>query len=210
LQRQRVGWYHVVLMAGFLLIFLWSAYRPVNQFTWFLEVSPALCGFVLLVTTYRRFPWTSLTYTLIFFASILLLVGGPYTYGDVPLFDRIQETWNLDRNHYDRFGHFFQGFMPAIVSRELLLRSSPLQPGKWLNFIIICIVLAVSASYELCEFAVAKLIGAAAESFLGTQGDAWDTQWDMLFALIGAILSLLLWSRYHDKQLKKTMGDSGI
>jgi putative membrane protein len=204
LQRRKVGWYHTVLLVGFLIIFLWSAYRPVNRFTWFLEVSPALFGFILLLYTYRQFQWTSLTYTLIFFAATLLLIGGHYTYGDVPLFDWIQEVWNLNRNHYDRFGHFFQGFTPAIVSREMLLRFSPLQPGKWLNFIIICIVLAVSASYELFEFAVAKLIGAAVESFLGTQGDAWDAQWDMSFALIGAISSLLLWSRYHDKQLKTT------
>jgi putative membrane protein len=202
LHRRKVGWYHAVLLVGFLILFLWSAYRPVNRFTWFLEVSPALFGFIWLLYTHRKFQWTLLTYTLMFFAGALLLIGGHYTYGGVPLFDWIQEMWNLHRNHYDRFGHFFQGFTPAIVSREMLLRSSPLQPGKWLNFIIICIVLAVSASYELFEFAVAKLIGAAADNFLGTQGDVWDAQWDMLFALIGAIFSLLLWSRYHDKQLK--------
>jgi putative membrane protein len=207
LQRQKVGWYHALLVIGFLTTLLWSAYQPADRFTWFLEISPALFGFILLLSTYQRFQLTSLSYTLIFIASIALFIGGHYTYGGVPLFDYLQNTWNLERNHYDRFGHFLQGLTPAIVSREMLLRTSPLKTGKWLILIVICIVLAVTAFYELFEFAVAKLMGTVAEDFLGTQGDIWDTQWDMLFALIGGIVSLLLWSRYQDKQLKTEFGE---
>jgi len=193
-----------VWLGVFFVVLLWSAVYPKDQFTWFLEVFPALVGFILIVFTYKKFPLTPLLYTLILIHMIILMVGGHYTYAEVPLFDSIKELLHQTRNNYDKVGHLAQGFIPAILAREVLIRKEVVAGSKiWLNYIILSIVLAFSAFYELVEWWVALAIGEDAEAFLGTQGYMWDTQSDMMYALIGGILSLILLSRFHDKQLKK-------
>jgi putative membrane protein len=196
-------WLPLVLVAGFLVALAWSGYQPRDRLTWFLEVAPALAGFVVLAATYRRFPLTTLTYVLLWIHALILMVGGYYTYAEMPLFNWLRDTYHLSRNYYDRVGHLAQGFVPAIVSREILLRKSPLRPGGWLFLIVVCICLSISALYELIEWRAAVALGSAADAFLGTQGDPWDTQWDMAMALIGAILALLLLSRAHDRALER-------
>ena len=184
-------------------VLVWSAANPHDTFTWFLEVLPALIGFVILALSYKSFPLTPLLYTLILIHMIILMVGGHYTYAEVPLFDWIKETFDQSRNNYDKVGHFAQGFIPAILAREILIRKHIVEASKaWLNYIVLSIVLAFSAFYELLEWWVALATGENAEAFLGTQGYMWDTQSDMAYALIGAIVALLLLSKYHDKQLK--------
>lgn len=197
------------LHAGLLLIFfgvlIWSAINPKDLFTWFLEVLPALIGLIVLTATYNRFRFTNLIYFLVLIHAIILIVGGHYTYAEMPLFNWIRDTFHLARNYYDRLGHFAQGFIPAIIVREILLRKSELTRGKLLSFVIISICLAISASYELIEWGVAEATGSAADAFLGTQGDVWDTQWDMFMALLGAILSLVSMSNLHNKFLKESI-----
>ena len=193
-----------IWLAIYFLILIWSAIDPKDQFTWFLEVLSALIGFVILLVTFKKFPLTPLLYTLILIHMIILMVGGHYTYAEVPLFDWIKEILDQSRNNYDKVGHFAQGFIPAILARELLIRKNIIQGAKsWLNYIILSIVLAFSAFYELVEWWVALATGEDAEAFLGTQGYMWDTQSDMMYALIGAVAALILLSRLHDKQLKK-------
>ena len=187
----------------FITILIWSGINPKDQFTWFLEVFPAIIGFIILAYTYKSFKLTSLTYTLILIHCIILMVGGHYTYAEVPLFDTIKEVLNQSRNNYDKVGHFAQGFIPAIIAREILIRKNIITFTKWRNFFIICFCLAFSAFYELIEWFVAIFSGEDATAFLGTQGYIWDTQSDMGFALLGSILSLILLSKYHDKQLNK-------
>jgi len=190
-------------LAIFFVVLVWSAIDPKDQFTWFLEVAPALIGFILVVLTYKKFPLTPLLYTLILIHMIILMVGGHYTYAEVPLFDMVKEALDQTRNNYDKVGHFAQGFIPAILAREILIRKHIVEASKaWLNYIVLSIVLAFSAFYELIEWWVALATGEDAEAFLGTQGYVWDTQSDMMYALIGGIVALLLLSRYHDKQLK--------
>ncbi len=173
-----------------------------DRLTWVLEVSPILLGVPVLVLTWRRFPLTSLAYVLIFVHALVLMVGGHYTYEHVPLGFWIQRALHLRRNDYDRIGHFAQGFVPAILAREVLLRRSPLVPGKWLFFVVTAVCLAISASYELFEWAAAVTLRSGADAFLATQGDPWDTQWDMLTALIGAVTAQLSLARVHDRQLR--------
>lgn len=192
-----------LLIAVVAAVFIWSGIRPHDRFTWFLEVVPAIIGAIVLAITWRRFPLTPMLQILIAIHMIILMVGGHYTYAEVPLFNWIRDTFHLARNHYDRVGHFAQGFVPAIIAREVLLRRSPLVSGKWLSFIILCICLAISAVYELFEYAVAVFTGTAADAFLGTQGDVWDTQKDMLMCAIGAICAVALLSRWHDRQLER-------
>lgn len=188
----------------FTVTLVWSAVAPKDLFTWFLEVVPALIGFVLIVLTYKKFPLTPLLYTLILVHIIVLMVGGHYTYAEVPLFDTIKELLHQARNNYDKVGHFMQGFMPAILARELLVRKEVVKKSAlWLNYIILSIVLAFSAFYELIEWWVALFSEEDAEAFLGTQGYVWDTQSDMMMALIGAVTALVFLSRFHDKQLKR-------
>jgi len=194
-----------VWLSIFATALIWSAVDPKDQFTWFLEVVPALIGFVLILLTYKKFPLTPLLYTLILVHMIILMVGGHYTYAEVPLFDWIKEVLDQSRNNYDKVGHFMQGFEPAILARELLIRKEIVSGSKlWLNYIVISIILAFSAFYELIEWWVALATGDDAEAFLGTQGYVWDTQSDMMYALIGGIVALILLSRLHDKQLAKT------
>ena len=182
-------------------VLLWSGHQPADRLTWFLEVLPAVLALVALAATYRRFPLTPLLYGLILIHCIILMIGGHYTYAEVPLFNWIRDSFDLARNNYDKVGHLAQGFIPAIVAREILLRQHVIESRAWLNSIIVCICLAISAFYELLEWWVALLSGAAAEAFLGTQGYIWDTQSDMFLALLGSILALLLLSRWHDRQL---------
>ena len=197
--------FHAALAASFIIVLVWSVIRPYDLFTWFLEILPAAAGLVVLLLTYRRFRFSNLAYFLMWVEAIILVVGGHYTYAEMPLFNWMRDAFELSRNHYDRVGHFAQGFVPAIVARELLVRTSPLKPGKWLITIVICICLAISAAYELGEWLAAVLTGTRADAFLGTQGDVWDTQWDMLLALIGAITAQLVLSRFHDRSIKKTV-----
>jgi len=171
--------------------------------TWVLEVFPIFLAIPLLVATAKRFPLTPLAYRLLFVHALILMIGGHYTYAKVPIGFWIQDALHLARNHYDRLGHFAQGFVPAIVAREVLLRRSPLQRGNWLFFLVTCICLAISASYELIEWLAALLGGSSADAFLGTQGDVWDTQWDMFMALLGALSALALLTRIHDRQLER-------
>jgi putative membrane protein len=193
--------YQYLWLMIFMSVLAWSGVRPHDYFTWFLEVAPALIGLTIIVLTRKNFELTPLAYWLILVHAIVLMIGGHYTYAEVPLFNWLRDAWAMDRNNYDKVGHFAQGFIPAIVAREVLLRTSPLKSGKMLFFLIICICLAISALYELIEWWVAVATGTAAEAFLGTQGYAWDTQSDMAFALAGAIVSLLALSSIHDRQL---------
>ncbi|MCG6877090.1 MAG: DUF2238 domain-containing protein [Betaproteobacteria bacterium] len=178
-----------------------SAIRPREVGTWALEAAPVAIAIPVLVATRHAFPLTPLAYRLIFVHALILLVGGHYTYAHVPLGFWLQDVFDLARNPYDRIGHFAQGFVPAIVAREILLRTTPLRPGKMLFFLVLCIALAISAFYELIEWWTAVIFGEGAEEFLGTQGDPWDTQWDMFLALLGAAASQLLLARMHDRQL---------
>jgi putative membrane protein len=183
-----------------------SAIRPFDYVTWLLEVAPVLIGVPLLIATRRTFPLTPLLMVWLCLHALVLILGGHYTYARVPPGDWVKEWLNLSRNHYDRLGHLFQGFVPALLAREILLRRSPLQPGKWLYFLTTCVCLAFSGCYELIEWATAVIGGEGATDFLGTQGDPWDTQQDMFMALIGALLSGGLLARWHDRQLARLAG----
>ena len=193
----------LALLLATLLCLAISRVGALEPGTWVLEVAPIVIALPVLVATARRFPLTPLVYALLFVHALILMVGGHYTYAKVPLGFWVQDALHLGRNHYDRLGHFAQGFVPAIVAREILVRRSPLRPGKWLAFLVVCVCLAVSASYELIEWLAALLGGSSADAFLGTQGDVWDTQWDMFMALVGAITALLLLSREHDRELAR-------
>ncbi len=181
-------------------VLMWSGINPKDQFTWFLEVVPALIGIVLIVATYKSFRLTPLLYFFILVHCIILMVGGHYTYAEVPLFDHL---FGAVRNNYDKVGHFAQGFVPALLAREILLRKGVVNGDMWRNLFVVSICLAFSAFYELIEWWVALASGEGAEAFLGTQGYVWDTQSDMFMALIGAICCLLFLSRAHDNQLSK-------
>jgi putative membrane protein len=191
----------LTLLAVVAVALLVSGIGPYDRLTWLLEVLPVLIAAPLLVATWRRFPLTPLAYWLIALHALVLILGGHYTYARVPLGFWIQDAFDLARNHYDRIGHLMQGFGPAIVVRELLLRTSPLAPGKWLFTLVLFSVLGVSATYELTEWWAALAGGEAAGAFLGTQGDVWDTQWDMFLAGCGAVAAQLLLARLHDRQL---------
>ena len=180
-----------------------SGIGPKDRFTWLLEVAPILIGAPILVATARRFPLTPLLCRLLFLHALVLMVGGHYTYAEVPLGEWAKAAFGFARNHYDRLGHLMQGFVPAILAREILVRRTPLRPGGWLFTLVTSVCLSFSALYELFEWATALATGAAAEAFLGTQGDVWDTQWDMFFALCGALLAQALLARLHDRQLSR-------
>lgn len=192
-----------IWLAIFFAVLIWSAINPKDQFTWFLEVVPALIALIALAVTRKSFPLTQVTYFFILVHCVILMVGGHYTYAEVPLFDYIKEITNTARNNYDKVGHFAQGFIPALVAREILIRNSVIPSPSWRNFFIVSFCLAFSAFYELIEWWVAVMSGESAEAFLGTQGYVWDTQSDMFLAMIGAITSLVLLGKIHDKQLAK-------
>jgi putative membrane protein len=192
----------LLLTAGLVLLVL-SGWAPHDRFTWILEVAPVLVAVPILVTTYRRFRLTPLAYRLLFVHALILMVGGHYTYAEVPLGFWVRDALGLARNHYDRLGHLAQGFVPAILTREILLRRSPLGRGKLLVTLVTAVCLAVSALYELVEWWTALATGEAATAFLGTQGDPWDTQWDMFMALVGAVTAQVTLGRLHDRELAR-------
>ena len=184
----------------FMGVLIWSAITPFDRFTWFLEVAPAVIAFVLLAATWQRFRFTPLAYGLILVHCIILMIGGHYTYAEVPFFEGL---FGMERNNYDKLGHLAQGFIPAIVAREILVRNEVVKGGWWLALYVISFCLAFSAFYELIEWWVAVWSGTGADAFLGTQGYEWDTQSDMGFALLGAIIALAVFSRWHDQQIEK-------
>lgn len=190
------------MLLVFIAVLGWSAFRPHDYLTWSLEVAPALIGLVVVMITYGSFRLTNLLYFFLLLHAIVLMVGGHYTYSEVPAFDWLRDNFGLARNHYDRVGHFMQGFVPALVAREILIRKSVLRPGAWLYFLVVCVCLAISAFYEFIEWWVAAVSGTQAEAFLATQGDVWDTQWDMFLAFLGANAALITLSRYHDRKIR--------
>jgi putative membrane protein len=194
---------HLALLATVVAVIIWSGWRPYDRFTWWLEVTPGLVGLVLLLAIYRRFRFTNLCYILIALHICVLCVGGHYTYARVPLFDWLRPIFAWQRNHYDRLGHLMQGFVPAMIAREVFLRLDVVNRKKWIPFLVISVCLGISAFYELIEWWTALLSGGAANDFLGTQGDVWDTQFDMFFALIGAVCALLFLSAFQDRALRR-------
>ena len=193
----------VLLLAA---VFIWSAIEPKDRITWFLEVFPVILGVIVLAVTYNTFRLTSLLYVLILLHCIVLLVGGHYTYAEVPLFNELKTVFGFERNNFDKLGHFMQGFVPAMIAREIIIRLNLINGKHWRDFFVICFTLAFSAFYELLEWWVALLSAEAAEAFLGMQGYEWDTQSDMGYALIGAIFGLVLLSGIHDRQLTRQVG----
>ncbi len=191
------------LLVAVAAILVWSGIAPHDRTTWWLEVFPVLLAAPLLVATFTRFPLTRLAYVLIALHAVVLMVGGHYTYAEVPLGFWVRDALHLARNHYDRLGHFTQGFVPAILVREVLLRRTPLRRGGWLFFLTTSVCLAISAVYEFIEWWSAVIGGGAADAFLGTQGDVWDTQWDMFICLLGALTAQLVLARLHDRELAR-------
>lgn len=196
--------YSLIIMLIFLLIVLaWSRKDCFDKMTWWMEAFPVILALPVLIFTGRRFPLTHLLYILLFLHGIILLIGAKYTYARVPIGFYVQKWFNMNRNCYDRLGHWFQGFTPAILAREILLRRSPLTCGRRLFFLVTCVCLAFSAFYELVEWWTSVALGSKADEFLGTQGDIWDSQWDMMLALIGSIVAQLTLAKIHDAQLAK-------
>ena len=181
---------------------LWSGLHPKDPMTWLLEVLPAIIGFIAMATTRKRFPLTPLVYNLILLHCIILMIGGHYTYAEVPLFDWIRDWTGGSRNNYDKIGHFAQGFVPALIAREIIIRKMIILANGWRFFFIVCFCLAFSALYELIEWWVALAVGQGADAFLGTQGYNWDTQSDMAYALLGAVIALITLGNWHDRQLE--------
>ena len=202
MNQRQILWFAAIIL---ILLLILSGLDPFDRATWLMEVLPVLIVLPILLMTYHKFPLTNLLYTLIFFHAIVLMVGGAYTYARVPFGFEMAQWFGLDRNPYDKIGHFMQGFVPAIAAREILIRNRILAKGKMLSFIVICIVLAISATYELIEWAAALVLGQGAEEFLGTQGYEWDTQSDMFFALIGVIAASVLLSKWHNRQISTLM-----
>ena len=192
------AWCLIILVAGALL---WSGVAPTDRLTWFMEVVWVIVALPLVMANWQRFPLTRLLCWLLAAHALVLIHGGAYTYAETPLGFQLRDIFGFERNPWDRVGHFMQGFVPAILARELLLRCTPLQRGGWLVYLVLAAALSFSALFELIEWWAALAFGADADAFLATQGDQWDTQWDMFLCLGGAALSLLLWSRLHDRQL---------
>jgi putative membrane protein len=196
----------ILLVIIFFAVLIWSLINPKDYYTWILEVFPGVLGFVILAFTYRKFRFTNLLYTLMLLHCCILFVGGHYTYAEVPLFDWVRDMTHGTRNNYDKVGHFAQGFVPAMIARELFIRLSVVNGKVWTNFFCVCVALAISALYELVEWWTAVLSGTSADAFLGTQGYVWDTQSDMLFAFIGALVAVIFFSRYHDSRITEIGG----
>ena len=195
--------FHLALTALVAAVLLWSGWQPYDRLTWWLETIPGMIGLVVIAATWRRFPLTRLCCFLIALHIAILCVGGHYTYARVPLFDTLRTLFGWSRNHYDRLGHFAQGFVPAIIAREIFLRRRVVASRGWMNFLIVCVCLAISAVYEMIEWWTAVAGGTASTDFIGSQGDPWDTQEDMCMALIGAAVAVFTMSRIHDRQLAK-------
>ncbi len=201
---------HAALLVSVAAVFAWAAIAPRDRFTFWLEVAPALVALVAIAATYRRFPLTDLTYALAALHACVLFVGGHYTYAEVPAFNWLRDVGLLARNDYDKVGHFVQGFVPAIVIREVLVRTSPLRPGKWLAFLVVSVATAISALYEMIEWWVGAASGSAGDAFLGTQGYVWDTQSDMFLCLVGACVALATLSRVHDRALARVGANASV
>lgn len=197
---------HQIFLGLSLVVLIWSGIKPHDYLTWMLEVTPAIIAFIILYLTYNRFRFSNLVYFLIMVHCMILMVGGHWTYAEVPLFNYFRDIGWFARNNYDKIGHFAQGFVPALVAREILLRKTPLQKGGWLNFLSVSVPVAFSALYEIVEWWVSVLTGSKGDSFLGTQGYIWDTQSDMLICTIGSIVAIILLSKLHDKSMKKLGG----
>ena len=195
--------YELALLVSMVILLVWSGVAPHDRFTWLLEVAPIFIGVPVLIWLYPRLRLTPLTYTLVWIHCLILMLGGHYTYAQVPLGFWMERLLGFSRNNYDRIGHLAQGFIPAMLAREIFIRRSPLAGSRWLPCMVVCFCLAFSALYELIEFWTAVSAGGAATDFLGTQGDPWDTQWDMQLALIGSIVSLVTLSRAQDRQLAR-------
>ena len=193
--------WHLALLGTILLILVWSGIHPKDRFIWFLEVVPAIVGTVVLIAIYPKVKLTMLVYCLIWLHALVLMLGGHWTYAEMPLFSWLRDEYGLARNYYDRVGHIMQGFVPVIIAREILLRNSVVEGRGWLYFVVTCICLAVSAFYEFIEWWVAIASGSAADEFLAIQGDIWDTQWDMFLALCGSLVAQLTLARAHDREL---------
>jgi putative membrane protein len=199
----KISNYLRTLIAIFLLIMIWSVIHPKDMFTWFLETFPALFGFIILALTYKRFRFTNFSYSFILIHCTILFVGGHYTYAEVPMFNWIRDVMDQSRNNFDKIGHLAQGLIPALLAREIMLRTAVTTKRGWASFLSISIAMMISALYELLEWMVAVLTGTSADAFLGTQGYIWDTQSDMLFALIGSVAGLLIFFKLQDKAIKK-------
>ena len=197
-------------LAIFFSVLIWSVINPEDFLTWILETAPAMIAFIVLMATRSRFPLTNLAYDLILILSLILMIGGHYTYAKVPLFDWFKEVFNLDRNNFDKAAHFAQGFVPAIIAREIIIRNHVVTDSSWLNFFVICICLAISAFYELIEWCVALVSKEASEAFLGTQGYVWDTQSDMALALLGAMVALVTLNQIHDRQISNLIANHQV
>lgn len=194
---------HLILLIAVIAVFIWSAVNPTDRFTWFLEVIWVIVAVPLLLILYPKVKLTNLLYSLIAVHAIILIIGGRYTYAEMPLFNWIRDTFDLSRNHYDRVGHFAQGFIPAILAREILIRNKVMSRGGWMFYVVVSICLAFSAFFEFIEWWVALASGSKADAFLAVQGDIWDTQWDMFLAMCGSIIAQLSLSRLHDRQLAR-------
>lgn len=204
LQRSHVLIFATVVLLALLAL---SGIKPFDRLTWMMEVAPVVIALPVLWATHQRYPLTNLLYFFIFVHALVLILGGAYTYARVPLGFYLADWFDLERNPYDKIGHFFQGFVPALIAREILLRGQYVRGRKMLAFIVLCIILAISAVYELIEWAAALIMGQGADEFLGTQGDPWDTQSDMFLALIGGVTALLAFAGLHDRQLARLVGD---
>ena len=200
----------IALLVGVLAVLAWSGWKPYDRLTWWLETFPTMIGVIILTTTYRRFRFTTLCYVCIALHMCLLCVGGHYTYAREPFFSWIKTVFHLQRNHFDRLGHFAQGFVPALIARELFIRLRVFNRPRWMPFAIICVCLGISASYEFIEWWTAAISGSASTEFLATQGDVWDTQKDMFMALIGAVCALLFFPRWQDRQLKASTAEHRV
>ncbi|MBX2867182.1 MAG: DUF2238 domain-containing protein [Acidiferrobacterales bacterium] len=200
-RRPAIGYSQLIWLAIFVAVFIWSAIEPKDRFTWVLEVAPAVIGLALMLVAWFRFPPTSLLTALVLVHAVVLMVGGHYTYAEVPLFDTFRDWFGSTRNNYDKVGHFMQGFAPAVLAREVMIRNHVVNGKYWTHLMVVSICLAFSAFYELLEWLAAEFTGDSAEAFLGTQGYVWDTQTDMAFALLGALAALILLTKLHDRQL---------
>ncbi|RQO30221.1 DUF2238 domain-containing protein [Taibaiella sp. KBW10] len=198
-------YYLLLLLFGIGLLL--SAIEPHDYFTWFLEVFPALLGVMVLLATFEKFRFTYFVYVLILLHTYILFIGGHYTYAEVPLFDSIRDALGQERNNYDKIGHFMQGFVPAAITREIFIRRKIINSKSWLPFLVICVCVWISAMYEFLEWGIALATGSNADAFLGTQGYVWDTQSDMLYAAIGSVVFILLFSRIHNKKIQKELGE---